>query len=131
MEVCPNRANVAIPVDQGSGFRDAFQIVHLDHACNECGNCGRFCPWDGLPYKDKFTIFSLEEDFKASEAGGFMVKSNNGHKTIAVRVGGEVFKLAPGELIPWAGQDDLRKKLKSIMEIIIRDHDYLLGAVEQ
>jgi len=133
VEVCPNRANVAIPVGRGSAFRDAFQIVHLDSACNECGNCGQFCPWDGLPYKDKFTIFSLEEDFRNSEAGGFMVKTNNGEKTLAtmaVRVYGEVFELAPGELIAWAGEDDLRKKLKSIMEIIIRDHDYLLGAVE-
>lgn len=131
VEVCPNRANVAIPVDRGPGyFRDAFQIVHLDSACNECGNCGQFCPWDGLPYKDKFTLFSLEEDFKNSEACGFMVRSNNGQKTLAVRVGGEVFELAPGELIPWAGQDSLRKKLRTIMEIIIRDHDYLLGAVE-
>ncbi len=130
VEVCPNRANVAIPVGRESGFRDAFQIVHLDSACNECGNCGWFCPWDGLPYKDKFTLFSLEEDFKDSEACGFIVKTNNGQKTMAVRVGSEVFELTPGELIPWAGEDALRKKLKTIMEIIIRDHDYLLGAVE-
>ncbi|MQY77200.1 MAG: putative selenate reductase subunit YgfK [Spirochaeta sp.] len=131
VEVCPNRANVAIPVGGGSGFlRDAFQIVHLDGACNECGNCGRFCPWDGLPYKDKFTLFSLEEDFRNSEAVGFMVETSNGKKTLAVRLAGEVFKLEPGELIPWAGQDDLRKKIKNIMEVIIRDHDYLLGAVE-
>jgi len=131
VEVCPNRANIAIPVDRGSAFRDAFQIVHLDSACNECGNCGRFCPWDGLPYKDKFTIFSLEEDFRNSEAVGFLVKTKNGQKTLDVRVGGEVFELASEELFAWAGEDDLRKKLKTIMEIIIRDHDYLLGAVEQ
>jgi len=131
VEICPNRANVAIPVGRESGcFRDAFQIVHLDSACNECGNCCHFCPWDGLPYKDKFTIFNLEEDFRNSEACGFMVKTNNSQKTLAVRVGSEVFELAPEELSNWAGHDDLRIKLKTIMEIIIRDHDYLLGAVE-
>ena len=47
-EVCPNRANVAITVP---GFADPRQIVHMDGLCNECGNCGTFCPHAGLPYK--------------------------------------------------------------------------------
>src|SRR6185369_3611145 len=47
VDVCPNRANIAIPVP---GFKDRFQILHVDAYCNECGNCATFCPWQGRPY---------------------------------------------------------------------------------
>jgi putative selenate reductase len=40
--------------------------------CNECGNCAAFCPHAGKPYKDKFTVFSGEEDFADSENPGFL-----------------------------------------------------------
>jgi putative selenate reductase len=40
--------------------------------CNECGNCAVFCPYSGRPYKDKFTLFWSEEDFKDSENNGFL-----------------------------------------------------------
>ena len=46
-EVCPNRANVGI-IAAGQP-----QVIHIDGMCNECGNCGVFCPHTGLPYKDK------------------------------------------------------------------------------
>lgn len=65
-DVCPNRANVM--VDTGS----SHQIVHIERLCNECGNCATFCPHAGKPYKDKFTIFSSEEDFNDSENAGFL-----------------------------------------------------------
>ena len=66
-DICPNRANVMIEQENGK-----HQIVHIDRMCNECGNCSTFCPWTGKPYKDKFTIFSCEEDFKDSENPGFL-----------------------------------------------------------
>ena len=75
--VCPNRANVAIKMQNGH-FRDAYQILHLDALCNECGNCGVFCPYDGKPYKDKLTLFVLEEDFANSENNGFLFSTGNG-----------------------------------------------------
>lgn len=71
-EVCPNRANIAVSVP---GKRQR-QIVHVDGMCNECGNCGTFCPYNGLPYKDKFTLFWSEEDFKDSTNAGWLVKDN-------------------------------------------------------
>ena len=37
VEVCPNRANVAINANGKP------QILHIDGMCNECGNCGTFC----------------------------------------------------------------------------------------
>ena len=42
--------------------------------CNECGNCGIFCPHDGNPYKDKITVFWSEEDFVDSTNKGFFVE---------------------------------------------------------
>ena len=60
VDVCPNRANVVITVE--NGFNSTHQIIHLDGLCNECGNCGIFCPHDGNPYKDKITVFWSEED---------------------------------------------------------------------
>jgi putative selenate reductase len=65
-DVCPNRANVAVEV-QGK-----HQIVHVDRMCNECGNCAAFCPHTGKPFKDKFTVFSCEEDFADSTNPGFL-----------------------------------------------------------
>lgn len=63
VDVCPNRANISVAIP---GFRNRYQTLHLDAMCNECGNCAQFCPWQGKPYKDKVTIFSLPEDFENS-----------------------------------------------------------------
>ena len=82
-EVCPNRANVAVAVP---GMRQR-QIIHVDGMCNECGNCGTFCPYDSRPYKDKFTLFWSEEDFNNSENQGFL--KLDGAKT-RVRLDGQV-----------------------------------------
>lgn len=70
VDVCPNRANVVIEV--AGEFASTHQIIHLDGMCNECGNCGIFCPHKGNPYKDKFTIFWSEEDFADSTNRGFL-----------------------------------------------------------
>lgn len=70
VEVCPNRANVAVQVE---GFRDPYQILHLDQSCNECGNCATFCPHAGQPYLDKVTLFARREDFYDSGNTGFLV----------------------------------------------------------
>lgn len=76
-EVCPNRANVAIKVD---GFDNLHQIIHIDGMCNECGNCGVFCPHAGNPYKDKFTVFWTEEDFMDSTNVGFLKTGESSYK---------------------------------------------------
>ena len=82
-DVCPNRANVAVNVP---GFAMP-QILHVDGMCNECGNCGVFCPYSGRPYKDKFTLFWSEEDFKDSENTGFLPL---GGSKVCVRLFGNV-----------------------------------------
>lgn len=77
-EVCPNRANLALVVP---GFGDPRQIVHIDGLCNECGNCGTFCPHAGLPYKDKVTVFWTREDFDLSRDAGFLPLPGGGYLT--------------------------------------------------
>ncbi|MCL2878778.1 MAG: FAD-dependent oxidoreductase, partial [Treponema sp.] len=76
VDVCPNRANVAVEVmlrlpDTRSPALSR-QIVHIDRMCNECGNCSEFCPHPGRPYKDKFTVFSCAQDFADSDNPGFL-----------------------------------------------------------
>jgi putative selenate reductase len=71
VDVCPNRANALIIVD--GDFESTHQIIHFDGMCNECGNCGVFCPNTGNPYKDKITVFWSEEDFEDSTNRGFVV----------------------------------------------------------
>ena len=83
VEVCPNRANVAVRVP---GMRQA-QIVHVDGMCNECGNCAVFCPYSqGRPYKDKLTLFWSREDFDDSTNEGWLPIKDG----VLVRLGGTV-----------------------------------------
>ena len=83
VEVCPNRANVAVRVP---GMRQA-QIVHVDGMCNECGNCAVFCPYSqGRPYKDKLTLFWSREDFDDSANEGWLPTEDGA----LVRLGGTV-----------------------------------------
>lgn len=73
VDVCPNRANIAVdvPIEGTSLKRPA--IVHIDRMCNECGNCATFCPYSGRPYKDKFTLFHNLKDFRESTNQGFVL----------------------------------------------------------
>ncbi|WMY76585.1 putative selenate reductase subunit YgfK [Buttiauxella selenatireducens] len=124
VDVCPNRANVSISIP---GFKDRFQTLHLDAYCNECGNCAQFCPWQGKPYKDKFTIFSLENDFINSTNSGFLWRSNE----CLVRHQQEIWNLsveADGSL------SDIPAELAEVSAIIThikQHHSYLLGSVEE
>lgn len=84
-EVCPNRANITVSVP---GKRQR-QIVHVDGMCNECGNCGTFCPYDGLPYKDKFTLYWSEGDFNNSTNAGWLPRGGDSSVCL-VRLGDSV-----------------------------------------
>lgn len=84
-EVCPNRANVTIEVE---GFENLHQIVHIDGMCNECGNCDFFCPHGGKPYKDKFTLYWTEEDYKESKNAG-IVQAKDGSYIVRDASGNE------------------------------------------
>jgi len=119
VEVCPNRANIPVPVE---GFRDAFQVVHIDAYCNECGNCATFCPWDGRPYTDKPTVFSLKEDFENSSNPGWLVEGDE----VLVRDGGEAttFQLNGGKL-----EGDCA--MLRLFEALYRERRALFGPVDR
>jgi putative selenate reductase len=71
-EVCPNRANLAVPVITEE-LKCKNQIIHMDGMCNECGNCETFCPYDSAPYRDKLTLYWKQEDFEDSNNAGFIL----------------------------------------------------------
>ena len=124
MEVCPNRANTLVAVKDG--FRDEFQVVHLDAFCNECGNCATFCPWDGRPYRDKLTVFAGEEDFRDSTNPGFFLRGGKG----LIRVGDRVEGLAldaDGNLNAPVDAMVFRGAVAAAVRAIVRDYPFLLG----
>jgi putative selenate reductase len=70
--------------------------------CNECGNCEEFCPYSSAPYKDKFTLFTCEDDFDDSENNGFLPLSDDSAR---VRLDGKVAVHLDGSELPvgiWA-----------------------------
>ncbi|MBU4509878.1 FAD-dependent oxidoreductase, partial [bacterium] len=136
VDVCPNRANVAIEIDKKEGFQDAYQILHLDALCNECGNCATFCPYDGKPYKDKLTLFATKEDFKNSTNNGFMVTDFRGSWLVTLRLQDKLWKLKlsqDGELIPAESQCPKGHNIREIREVfaivsaVFKDHSYLIN----
>ncbi len=114
-EVCPNRANVAIAVP---GLADPRQVVHLDGLCNECGNCGTFCPHAGLPYRDKVTVFWSREDFDASTNVGFLRRRDD-----------YLVRLPSRDVVTHRRSDgDLPEQIERILTALEDDHPWLLDA---
>ena len=111
-EVCPNRANVAIRVP---GKQQA-QIIHVDGMCNECGNCAVFCPYEGKPYRDKFTLFWSAEDFENSGNEGFLVE------------GGKVRLRLDGQEITtdMEGLDRVSGAAAEVIRAVARDYAWLI-----
>jgi len=118
VDVCPNRANAVIYIDGDSGTK--HQVVHLDGMCNECGNCGIFCPHDGNPYKDKVTVFWSEEDFTDSTNTGFLVTD--------MAKGICLVRTEDGEIVNFtAGQENvITKELADVIMNCIKKHAYML-----
>jgi len=114
-EVCPNRANLAIPVP---GVLK-HQILHLDRMCNECGNCSSFCPYESSPYLDKFTLFSNEKDMQDSKNEGFLVL-DSGKASCQVRYRGNITTWKAGE------ESEIPQTLRLVMETVCRDYPWLL-----
>ena len=95
VEVCPNRTNIAIQFfnstipqfhDSQVKFKDKYQILHVDGMCNECGNCETFCPYNGSPYKEKFTLFWEEKNFLHSKNDGFICLPETSEKIAVFRI---------------------------------------------
>ncbi len=112
VQVCPNRANVAICVPG----KEKPQILHVDRMCNECGNCLVFCPYDSKPYKEKFTLFATEAEFMGSENKGFLPVSDR------------VVKLRLDEVMTVdLDRDAIDQDAKALIETVLKDYRYLIG----
>ena len=117
VEVCPNRANIAIQVPG----MEKHQIIHVDYLCNECGNCKSFCPYSSAPYLDKFTLFETEADMENSKNQGFVVLDR-------AAVSCKVRYL--GNMYTWNAADSdsvIPEGLRKVMETVCKDYDYLLA----
>jgi putative selenate reductase len=111
VQVCPNRANIAVHIDETS----MPQIVHVDRMCNECGNCTVFCPYDSAPYKEKFTLFSTEKEFDGSTNKGFFV------------LGGGKIKLRLDDVsVVRLGTNAIDPTIEKVINAVIWDYSYLL-----
>jgi putative selenate reductase len=83
--VCPNLALFGYQHEpfkaQLSGTDATFeitqapQILHIADWCNQCGNCGTFCPTKGAPYQEKPHFHLTRESFNKDVEGYFLVKS--------------------------------------------------------
>ena len=127
VDVCPNRANVAIAVP---GFKDYYQILHIDSLCNECGNCATFCPWEGKPYKDKLTLFHSREDFNDSTNSGFLIDPEDKGK-IVLRVKDKTATLSIGndrsiDRIAMRSTFGDIDGIALFIETVLKEHSYLL-----
>ena len=101
VDVCPNRANIAIRVPTVDVCLPVFagrdgkletigeervtiaqerQILHVDDLCNECGNCATFCTHDGKPYIDKTRLFLRREDYAAEGDNALFLEPDAIHR---------------------------------------------------
>ncbi len=112
VQVCPNRANVAIRVEG----MDMPQILHLDSSCNECGNCAAFCPYDSAPYRDKLTLFGTKKEFEESANQGFLP------------LGGDRFLVRLDRVWTAAlGDGSLPDGIERIIRAVQKHYPYLIG----
>ncbi|QEN06584.1 putative selenate reductase subunit YgfK [Oceanispirochaeta crateris] len=128
VDVCPNRANIALPVGDLSLFNDPYQIIHIDAYCNECGDCGHFCPWEGRPYIDKPTIFSEAEDFENSENPGWLIQG----ELVKIRFKGSVSlkPLKKGCIVDDSTSDPDKERFYKLFETLLSQRPHLFGTVE-
>lgn len=113
VDVCPNRANLALEVDGQT------QIVHLDALCNACGNCSAFCPYESSPYLTKFTLFNTLKDFESStNPGCFFVDLAS--QRLRLRLNGEDSII---DLQTW----NKEPKLRALLTTLLKDYTYLIG----
>ncbi len=141
VDVCPNRANVAIDVSREDVFRDHFQILHLEGLCNECGNCVTFCPHAGAPWREKPTLYSSTDTFAASTGNGFLPlgSATGSNRNYRLRLGthaGELTLKADGTPLAADAAEQLLAlppgaAWLKLLQIVQTDYAYLLQAGEK
>ena len=122
VDVCPNRANVEIKVP-GNPMP---QVIHIDRLCNECGNCDTFCPYEGAPFKEKFTLYDTLDDFHKGRNEGLVFTHDGSAFTIRVagKSGGvREFSVSRIEAAEFNG---INTDLCNLIATIYQDYRYLI-----
>jgi putative selenate reductase len=121
---------VALPVPKGDAFSQSIQILHVDALCNECGNCGLFCPYEGEPFRGKPSLFRSEKALRASRNAGFYfvgLADETDAKGAALLVRdeskGAVRTLSKAE---WLAEDK-GGSMAALAREVFRRHTYLVG----
>jgi putative selenate reductase len=116
-----------MPVAVNGVFKQAIQIVHIDDLCNECGNCGFFCPYDGKPYEGKPTLFSSEADLRASGNAGFAFIGPKDKPNLAIRTdmgaGSPVTVMSNDS---WRSAAAMGSPMINIAKTVLENHRYLV-----
>jgi putative selenate reductase len=146
--VCPNRANIAYPVDPieirvqqavpaGKNARiedletvritQKFQIINIGDFCNECGNCSTFCPTSGAPYRVKPKFYLTQKSFEKEQNGYMLVDG-----VLKARVDGELETLSRHEdhLIYEIRDIRARLNLNTYSAEAVRFHSDASGTVD-
>ncbi len=133
VEVCPNRANVALPVHGEGRFSQGLQILHIDDLCNECGNCGFFCPYEGEPYRGKPTLFSSERGLQESQNDGFAFVDSALGREIVLRVRGASMRVPASKpdapavaAAEGSGAAASLASLLALARVVLAEHPYLI-----
>ncbi len=128
VDVCPNRANITVSTEGLKLFKDPFEIVHIDSYCNECGDCGHFCPWEGRPYVDKPTVFTEVVDFENSDNPGWLLQAGK----LTIRFNGKIEKLSVdnGKITEDPAEDLSRIRFYKLFEILFKKRPHLFGPMD-
>lgn len=122
VEVCPNRANVPVNV-RTEKLKCSNQVIHMDGMCNECGNCETFCPYDGAPYKDKFTLYRNQDDFEDSRNAGFVPVDKASGK-FKVRLEGKITDISFDQSGKYKG--DIPVDIADLIWSIYKNYRYMI-----
>jgi putative selenate reductase len=117
VDVCPNRANMKVVVEELSAN---YQIAHIENMCNECGNCHMFCPRGGFPYLKKTTVYRDLEEYKDSTNPGL------------IRIAEDKFLLREDgeEYVYVVNSKEDKSKLEITVETILRDYPYYVDYID-
>ena len=113
VDVCPNRANMKVEVEELSAD---YQIVHIENMCNECGNCHMFCPKGGYPYLKKTTIYENLQEYKASSNTGILRLDNDKF----------LLREEDKEYVYEVNSKENKSKLEITAETIAKDYPYYI-----
>lgn len=74
-------------ITEGKTFETTqkHQILHIADWCNQCGNCGTFCPSAGSPYLDKPHLYLDKEAFEKDRDGCFLDTENGTYVLVCYR----------------------------------------------